>query len=55
MTRSKATPAAEPANLAQPDPDAGKGGSYVRDPKTGARTLTHRTRDQAAPQQNKEK
>lgn len=53
MTR-KAPPAAPPAT-AQPDPNAGKGGSYVRDPKTGLRTLKHRTRDEAAAPSQKEK
>lgn len=31
----------------KPDPNAGHGGSYVLDPKTGERTLVERTQDPA--------
>ena len=33
----------------QPDPNAGLGGSYILDPKTGQRTLVERTQE-GAPQ-----
>lgn len=55
MTRKATPPAAEAAPL-PPDPDAGKGGSYVRDPLTGVRTLKQRTQaEAAAPKPSKEK
>ena len=35
---------------AKPDENAGAGGSYVLDPKTGTRTLVERTEEAAQPQ-----
>ena len=47
--------AAKPAAPAPADEHAGKGGSYVRDPDTGRRTLQQRTKDRATPAQPADK